>query len=167
LTISIIAAASTNNVIGKDNKLIWRLPADMRFFKNKTLGHHVIMGRKTYESMMKPLPDRINIVISTDENYTAEGCIVVHSLKDALLKAIGNSETFIIGGAEIYRQAMALATRIYLTRIHSTFDGDAFFPDIDETRWLLTERKDFEADEKNPYSYSFLTYDLRSGFVNS
>jgi len=163
VVISSIVAVSQNNVIGKDNTLIWHLPADMNYFKNKTAGHCVITGRKNYESIpekYRPLPNRTNIVITRQKNYDAPGAIVVESLEAALKKAVdtGDEEIFIIGGGEIFKQSMHLADKLYVTKIHHTFDGDTYFPEIDSKFWKETKRVDCLADEKNKYDYSFLEY---------
>ena len=162
MRVSLIVAVSENGVIGKDNDLIWHLPNDMKFFKETTQGHHVIMGRKNFESIphkFRPLPNRTNIIISRQSDYVAEDCIVVNSLEDSLKIAQknGDVEPFIIGGGQIYKLALEnnLINRIYLTRIHHSFEGDTFFPNLSED-WKITERKDFVADEKNRYNYSFL-----------
>ena len=158
MIVSLVAAASDNNVIGKNNTLPWRLPADMKFFKNLTMGHTVIMGRKTFESMGKPLPGRKNVVITRNKEFKAEGCSIVSSIEDALNRCASENEVFIIGGAEIYRQSIKMADKIYLTRVHGYFDGDAFFPDIPADGWDETAHTDFAADEKNSYPYSFLIF---------
>ena len=159
---SFVVAVSSNNAIGKDNKLPWHLPADLKFFKSLTTGHHIIMGRKTFESFGKPLPNRTSVVITRQKNYNPEGCVVVHSLEEALKVAFDEKEAFIIGGAEIFKVAMPIADRIYLTRIKEIFEGDTFFPELDEEQWLLKEKQDFESDEKNKYAYSFCIYERRS-----
>jgi dihydrofolate reductase len=153
MLISLIVAAAENNVIGKDNQLIWRLPADMAFFKQKTTGHTIIMGRKTHESMGRPLPNRTNIIISRNKEFTAPGCQVVSSLEEALQKAaaIAEEEAYIIGGAEIYRQALKMADKIYLTRVHASFEGDTFFPEITPDEWTMLSRTDHAPDAKNIY----------------
>jgi dihydrofolate reductase len=159
MTISIIAAIAENNVIGKDNKLIWHLPADLKHFKELTSGHHIIMGRKTWESIgKKPLPDRTSIVITRDKNYKAEGCILVHSLDEALAAAKEQEEVFVIGGAEIYKQAMDKADKLYITRVHHKFDGDTFFPEIGK-EWFEAINNDFEKDSKNKYDFSLCEYE--------
>lgn len=161
---SIIVAVSENNVIGRDNKLIWKLPNDMKFFKEKTSGHCIITGRKNYESIpekFRPLPNRSNIVITRQKNYEAPGAIIFDSIDKALLevrKSI-DSEIFIIGGGEIYKQSMHLVDRLYVTKIHHPFDGDVFFPEIDSKIWKETARIDHKADELNKYNYSFLEYE--------
>jgi dihydrofolate reductase len=159
MTISIIAAIDENNVLGKDNKLIWHLPADLQHFKELTSGHHIIMGRKTWESIgKKPLPNRTSIVITRDKNYKAEGCMLVHSLDEALAAVKNDEEVFVIGGAEIYKQAMEKATKMYITRVHHAFQGDTFFPEIGK-EWFEAIYNDFEKDEKNKYDFSLCEYE--------
>ena len=151
-----------NRVIGVNNTLPWRLPADLRYFRQLTTGHHVIMGRRNYESIGKPLPDRTNIVITRNPAYQAPGCEVKHSLVDALHGIQDDPEVFVIGGAEIYRQAMADADRMYLTLVHADISGDTYFPEFDPQEWDEISRTQHEADEKNPYAYSFLIYDRKN-----
>jgi dihydrofolate reductase len=159
MIISIIAAIGENNVLGKDNKLIWNMPADMQHFKNMTTGHHIIMGRKTWESMgKKPLPNRTSIVITRDKKYKAEGCILVHSLEEALKAVTNDEEVFIIGGAEVYKEAMGKADKLYITRIHHKFEGDVFFPVIGK-EWFEAINNDFEKDAKNKYDFSLCEYE--------
>jgi dihydrofolate reductase len=156
--IAIVVAAAENNVIGKDNGLIWHLPADLRHFRQITMGHPILMGRKTYESIGKPLPGRTSIIITTQKGYEAEGCIVTHSLQEALEQARQQDEAiYIIGGAEIYKQALPLTDTIYLTRLHHAFEGDVYFPELKEQDWETVEQEHHEPDEKNKYPYSFLT----------
>jgi len=162
--ISIIVAASENNAIGKDNQLLWNLPNDLKFFKNTTWGLPVIMGRKSFESVGKPLPGRINIVITRQSDWTAEGVIVVKDLDDALQKAAETNckEIFIIGGGEIYKQSMEITDRIYLTRVHAVInDADAFFPAIDDNKWALKSNEDFDFDAKHAYAYSFQIWEKK------
>ena len=159
--LSIIVAVSENNVIGKDNDLIWHLPRDLKHFKDTTTGHYIIMGRKTFESNGRPLPNRTNVIITRDKNYTAEGCIVVHSLEEAIKRAENDSEPFIIGGGKIYEQALPLVDRIYLTQIHHSFEGDTYFPELDMNEWVVTDKRDFEPDEKNRYPFSILVLDRK------
>ncbi|NVO08726.1 MAG: dihydrofolate reductase [Bacteroidales bacterium] len=135
MTISIIVAVAENQIIGYNNQLLWHIKEDLQRFKSLTLGHHIIMGRKTYDSIGRPLPGRTNVVITRDKNYQADGCIVVNSLEDALNIASQDSEVFIIGGGDIYRQTLSLADRIYFTRIHASFSGDTFFPELDLKEW--------------------------------
>ena len=160
MTTSIIVATAKIHAIGKDNKLLWYLPNDLKHFKDVTTGHTVIMGRKTYESVGKPLPKRRNIVV-TQQSITIEGCEVAGSIEDALELCAGEDEVFIVGGAQIYRQAIPLTDRIYLTVIDQDFDGDTFFPELDPQEWKETERENFEPDEKNKYRYSFITLERR------
>ena len=156
--IALVVAMAENRVIGKENKLIWHLPADLKFFKNLTTGHPIIMGRKTFESIGKALPNRTNIVITRQTDFEAEGVLIAHSLSEALMMAQQmDSDIFIIGGAEIYKQAMFLADTIYLTEVHHTFDGDTFFPEIDSVLWEETSREEYTSDEKNSYNYAFVT----------
>ena len=158
--ISIVAAVSQNGVIGKDGKIPWKLPADLAYFKNLTMGHAIVMGRKTYDSIGKALPGRTNIVITRQKHFSAADCIVAHSLKDALLKAEGK-EIFIIGGGEIYREAMPLADKLYLTLVEQDFEGDAFFPPLDTAVWKFGSRTKGITDEKNQYPYSFLVVERK------
>ena len=161
--ISLIVAASTNNAIGKNNQLLWHLPNDLKFFKNTTWGMPVIMGRKTFEAVNKPLPGRFNIVITRQTDWKAAGTISATDLNDALQKATETNcnEIFVIGGGEIYKQAMELADTIYLTRVHANIDGDTFFPVIDETKWHLVTNQDFGVDEKHAFAYSFQTWERK------
>lgn len=150
-----IVAASTNNVIGVRNKLPWNIPEDLKFFKDKTQGHTVIMGRKTFESLGKPLPQRINIVVSRSQNF--DGVVMVSTVDEAIIRAQkekGPDEIFIIGGGEIYRQSLNKVQKIYLTRIHKDYEGDAFYPEVPKNRFYLTEKIDHKGDP----AFSFLTY---------
>jgi dihydrofolate reductase len=158
--ISLVVAASANNAIGKDNQLLWHLPKDLKFFKNTTWGMVVVMGRKTFESVNKPLPGRVNIVITSKPDWMAVGVWVAKDLDDAIAQAKTTNckEIFIIGGGEIYKQTMPVADKIYMTRVHTTIDGDTFFPTIDEAEWQLKENTDFKADEKHAYDFSFQTW---------
>lgn len=160
MTISIVVAISENKAIGKNNQLLWYLPADLKHFKSITTGHSVIMGRKTYESIGKPLPNRRNIIV-TRQDITIAGCEVVKSIEGALALCAGEDEAFIVGGAEIYKQALHLTDRIYLTIVHQKFDADSFFPEINDDEWLETGREDHEPDEKNKLPYSFITLNRR------
>jgi dihydrofolate reductase len=163
MTISFLLAASENNVIGKDNKLPWHLPNDLKFFKNTTWGMPVIMGRKTFESFGKPLSGRRNIVITRNKDWKAEGVEIAGSIDEAveLAKQSDVKEIFIIGGGEIFKTYFPKADRIYLTRIHHSFDGDAFFPAIDEKEWQLVKEVKCPADEKNAYPHTFQTWQRR------
>ena len=162
MKISIIVAKAKNGVIGKDNQLIWRLSADLQLFKSHTTGHHIIMGRKTYESVGKPLPNRTSIVITNNQDFKVpEGHIVAHSLEEAIQLCIGKKldNVFIIGGAEIYKQALPIADELMVTEVNAMPDGDVFFPEIDKTIWKETSRENFKADENNKYDYSFVTFE--------
>ena len=157
--ITIIVAASENDVIGNNNKLIWHLSKDLIRFKNLTKGHHVIMGRKTFESMPKALPNRTNVVITRNKNYTAENITVVDSLENALKVCKDDPQPFIIGGGEIYRIALTYAKRIELTRVYHNFEGDTTFPQIDKNLWKEVKNiKMFDIENHN-YNFSFITYD--------
>jgi dihydrofolate reductase len=157
--ITLIVAAGENDAIGKDNQLIWHLSDDLKRFKELTNGHHIIMGRKTFESFPKPLPNRTHIVISRQANYQVpSGVIVVNNLEDAFDAAKSDKQPFVIGGGEIYKQAMAFADKIELTRVHENFDADTFFPKIDTTIWKETNNTYHAKDEKHLYDFSFLTY---------
>lgn len=157
MILSIVVAASTNNVIGKDNGLLWHLPNDMKFFKNTTWGMPVIMGRKTFESLGKPLTGRTNIVITRQKEFLGEGIKIVSNIEEAMRVASDADarEAFIIGGGEIYKQTLPLVHRIYLTRVHAILEGDTFFPAFDENNWQLLSQLDFNADEKHLYDYCF------------
>jgi dihydrofolate reductase len=156
MTVSIVVAISENHAIGKDNKLLWHLPKDLKHFKEITTGGTVIMGRKTYDSVGRPLPNRRNIVI-TRQQIEIPGCEVVNSIEAALALCRDTDEVFIVGGAEIYKLAMHLTDRIYLTIVHENFDADTYFPEIKSDIWKETERTDHEPDDKNPLPYSFIT----------
>lgn len=156
MKISIIVAVDENWVIGKRGGLPWRLPADLKHFKTLTVGHTVIMGRRTYDSIGRPLPDRINIVLSASKNLSIPGCIMAKSIKEAIDFSPEDREVFIIGGAEIYNQFLPFVQRVYLTRIHYKFDGDIFFPKLDLSEWREIQREDFKSDDKNLYDYSFV-----------
>ncbi len=158
--LTLIAAIGKNNALGKNNQLIWHLPADLQRFKKVTTGHHIIMGRKTFESLGKPLPNRTTIIISRDKNYHADGCIIVNSLADAIQAASSDENPFILGGAEIYKQSMDIVDVLDLTFVHHTFDADVFFPEIDKSIWKEVFREDFSKDEKNKYDFSFVKYEL-------
>lgn len=153
-----IAAAAENNALGKNNELVWHLPNDFKRFKSLTTGHHIIMGRKTFESFPKPLPNRVHIVISRQENYQPEGCIVVDSIEKALAACPENDDSYIIGGGEIYNLALPFTDIIELTKVHHTFEADAFFPKINKSEWLLVESEENYKDEKHLYDYTYETY---------
>lgn len=158
--ITIIAAIAENNALGKDNDLIWHLPADLKRFKKVTSGHHIVMGRNTFESIGKPLPNRTTVIITRNNKYQQEGCKIVHAIKDALEIAKDDSEVYLIGGAQIYKQALEenLVDRLDITRVHQYFEADVFFPKIDLKIWKEIFREDFKADERNKYDYSFVSY---------
>ena len=158
-TVTLIAAASENNIIGKDNKLIWRLSDDLKHFKELTKGHFVIMGRKTFESMPKALPNRTNVIITRKTDYKAENAIVVNSLEKALKVAENDNQPFVIGGGEIYKLSMEIADRIELTRVHTSIEGDTSFPEIDLEKWQEVKNEKRLKNEKNEYDFSFLRYD--------
>lgn len=158
--VSIIAAISDNNVIGKDNKLIWHLPEDLKRFKELTTGHTIIMGRKTFESLGKVLPNRKHIVLTRDENYHVdnENVIIIHDIENLEQYIDKEAENFVIGGAIIYRQLMPKADKMYITKIHEKFEGDSYFPIINEKEWNITEKIQGIQNEQNPYDYEFLTF---------
>ncbi|NHN28064.1 dihydrofolate reductase [Flavobacterium jejuense] len=157
--LTIIAAASENNALGKDNDLVWHLPDDFKRFKLLTSGHYIIMGRKTFESFPKPLPNRTHIIITRQKNYTVpENCIVVSDLNKAISICPENEENFIIGGGQIYKQSIEIADKIELTRVHTSIDADTFFPEFDTNNWKLTEKQHHPKDEKHIYDFTYLTY---------
>lgn len=139
--LSLIAAMARNRAIGIDNKLPWRLPEDLKHFKTLTLGHHILMGRKTWESLPGKLPGRTSVVITRSRDLQVPDCIVAHSIEEAIAACSGDEEVFFIGGAELYRQALDIADRLYLTEIHQDFEGDAWFPEFDPAQWQESERK--------------------------
>ena len=157
--LTVIVAVSENQVIGKDNDLVWDLRIDMKRFKALTSGHHIIMGRKTFESFPKPLPNRTHIVITRKDNYDVpNGVIVVNSLEKAIDMAIDDDQPFIIGGGEIYKQALPYASIIELTRVHGNFEGDTYFPEIDLNQWKEIKRERISKDENHACDFSFITY---------
>lgn len=158
-TITLIWAQGENGVIGRDNALPWRIPADMAYFKRETIGKTVVMGRKTWESFgSKPLKDRKNIVLTRDASYTADGAEIVHSIEEALSVADGE-EVMIIGGSEIYALSLPIADRLRVTRVRESFEGDAVFPTVDWSSWLLVSSQEGIRDEKNAYRYEFEVYE--------
>ena len=163
MIISQIVAVAKGGVIGDGEKMLWRLPADFRYFKEKTMGHHMLMGRKTYETLGKALPGRTSVVVTRQHGYTAEGCIVVDSIEKGveLAEKAGETELFVIGGGEIYRLMMDKTDIIYLTFIELEVEGSVVFPLPDEREWEEVRRIDFPADEKNPYNYSFTEWHKR------
>jgi dihydrofolate reductase len=156
--ITLIAAVAENNALGKDNQLLWHLPDDFKRFKNITSGHHIIMGRKTFESFPKPLPNRIHVIITRQKDYQPEGCLIVDSLAKAISVCPKDEELFIIGGGEIYKQSIEIADKLDITRVHHTFDADTFFPEIDLTKWELTSEEYHPKDEKHRFDFTFETY---------
>ena len=156
--ITIIAAAGSNNELGKDNDLVWHLPKDFKRFKKLTTGHHIIMGRKTFQSFPKPLPNRVHIVITRNTDYHPEGAIIVHSMTEALEIAKNDSQIFIIGGGEIYKLGMKIADKIELTRVNSSFEADTFFPEIPSDDWKLSSEEFHLKDEKHKFDFSYQTF---------
>lgn len=165
MRVALIWAMSENRVIGRNNKLPWHLPNDLKYFKRITTGKPVIMGRKTYDSIGRPLPNRVNIVVTRDETFTQPGIKVVHSLPSAIELAeaecliAGGDEVIVMGGAEIYRLALPFAQRLYVTEVHATIEGDAYFPEVDWTLFREAARESFYADGPNPYDYSFCLFE--------
>ena len=159
MRISLICAASQNGVIGIENRLPWKLPADLKRFKALTMNHPVIMGRKTFESIGKPLPGRTNIVVSKQKGFQTCGALVAGSLEEALRLCENAEEAFVIGGASLYQQALPMVDKIYLTRIHQDFEGDSYFPELDKSAWRETSHEDFQPEKENKYPYSFLTFE--------
>ena len=162
--ITIIAAIAKNNALGKNNDLIWHLPADLKRFKKITSGHFILMGRNTFESIGKPLPNRTTIIITRNKEYYKDGCLIAHSLEEAIELASSEEQLFIIGGAQIYKETLAkgLADQLDITLVHQEFEADAFFPEIDKEIWKEVAREDFVADEKNDFHYSFVSYKKKS-----
>ncbi|MBC5863739.1 dihydrofolate reductase [Flavobacterium turcicum] len=157
--IIMIAAVAENNALGKNNDLLWHLPHDFKRFKAITTGHHIIMGRKTFESFPKPLPNRTHVIITRQKDYKATDCIVVSSLEEALCVCPINEDVFIIGGGEIYNLALPIADKLDLTKVHHTFEADAYFPEIDPKQWKLKNSEHHSKDEKHQYDYSFESYE--------
>lgn len=156
--ITMIAAAGINNELGKDGDLVWHLPDDFKRFKSLTTGHHIIMGRKTFESFPKPLPNRTHIILTRDKNYKTQGGIVVHDMETALATASRDENPFIIGGGEIYNLGLAVADEIELTRVHGNFEVDTYFPEIDERKWKIKTSLHHPADDKHKYSFDYETW---------
>ncbi len=163
MILSLLVAADEQNVIGKDNQLPWHLPNDLKYFKNLTWGLPVVMGRKTFESIGKPLPGRKNIVITRNKDYRADGVEVVHEIENAIAVArkAGAREVFVIGGAEIFTSVLDKTDRIYLTRIHHRFEGDVYFPPVDEEAWQLVKQHRNQPDEKNKYAHTFQVWERK------
>ncbi|PQJ71840.1 dihydrofolate reductase [Polaribacter butkevichii] len=162
--VTIIAAIAKDNALGKDNDLIWHLPADLKRFKKVTSGHHILMGRNTFESIGKPLPNRTTIIITRNKNYFKEGCLIAHSLEEAIALVENDDAIYIIGGAQIYKEAIKkdLVDQLDITKVHHHFEADVFFPEIDLNIWKETNREDFKADEKNKFDYSFLSFQKKA-----
>ncbi|WP_165732159.1 dihydrofolate reductase [Polaribacter sp. 20A6] len=162
--ITIIAAIAKNNALGKDNDLIWHLPADLKRFKKVTTGHHILMGRNTFESIGKPLPNRTTIIITRNKNYFKEGCLIANSIEEAIEMVENKDDVFIIGGAQIYKESIEkdLVDRLDITQVHHEFEADVFFPEIDLKTWKETAREDLEADEKNKFDFSFVRYSKKT-----
>ena len=158
MTVSLVVAHAENRTIGRGGELPWHLPADLQFFKRLTTNHTIVMGRKTYESIGRPLPNRRSIVISRDPRFCSNGVDIAHSLEDALAMAAADDDVFIIGGAEVFEQGMILADRIYLTKIHAQIEGDVQFPPIDEREWTVVSREHHAADDRHAYAFTFITY---------
>jgi dihydrofolate reductase len=156
MKLSIIVAMDRNRVIGKNDTLPWRISEDLKYFKRVTMGKPIVMGRKTHESIGRPLPGRENIILTRDQNYQTEGCTVLHSVEEILEHCNDINEVMITGGSEIYKQTFEKVTRLYLTEVHAEVDGDTYFPEFDRDEWEEISREDFEADEKNEFDYSFV-----------
>ena len=163
MVISHLVAASENNVIGNHNQIPWNLPNDLKFFKNKSWGMQVIMGRNTYESLDKPLPGRINVVITTNKYWKRDDVTVAHTIDEAIKKACESdcNELFIIGGGEIFKQSMNIVNRIYLTRVHTTIEGNVFYPALDESKWKLISEDPHPADDKHKFAYTFQLWERK------
>lgn len=160
--ISLIVAIAEDNAIGKNNQLLCHVPGDLKRFKELTTGHTIVMGRLTYESLPnRPLPNRVNIVMSSNKDIELEGCLVAHSIEEALGKCPFNDESFVIGGATIYRQFLPFVNKLYITSIHNRFEADSFFPEIDLEQWKETLRQDFPVSDKNNFGFSFINYERK------
>lgn len=156
--IILIAAVAENNALGKDNQLVWHLPNDFKRFKTLTSGHYILMGRKTFESFPKPLPNRTHIIITRQKNYSYEGCLVASSIEKALEMAPKDEDIYVIGGGEIYKQSIDIADKIEITKVHSTFEADTYFPEIDANKWELVFEEHHKKDEKHNFDFTFQTY---------
>ena len=156
--ITMIAAVGENNELGKDNDLVWHLPNDFKRFKELTTGHHIIMGRKTFESFPKPLPNRTHVVITRDKSYLNEGAVIVHSMEEAISKTSIDEQPFIIGGGEIYKIGLTFADRIELTRVHDSFEADTYFPDISLNKWELINEVFHPKDDRHKYAFTYQTW---------
>lgn len=163
MKIAIIVAMDQQSLIGKNNDLPWKLSADLQYFRRVTMGKPIIMGRNTHESIGRPLPGRLNIIVTKNDQYVAEGCMVVHSVEDAITACGDAEEAMIMGGASLYKQFLPLADRLYLTQVHANLeDGDTWFPEWHKSEWLELNREDHPADDKNEYPFSFIIYDRKS-----
>jgi len=163
MPVCLVVAVAENGVIGLDGRLPWHLPADLKHFRRVTMGHPILMGRKTHESIGRPLPGRDNLILSRDPAYRAEGCRVVSSMDMALRATASDSALMVVGGEALYRLALPLAQRIYLTRVHGVFQGTVRFPVLQESDWNEIRRENHRADERNPYDYSFIWLERQSG----
>ncbi|NVB43104.1 dihydrofolate reductase [Pseudenhygromyxa sp. WMMC2535] len=164
MRVALIAAVSENGVIGRDQDLPWHLPDEFRHFKRTTQGHHVIMGRRTWESQGKPLPKRVNLVVTSRPDFQAPGAQIVRSLAEglALAREAGDDEAFVIGGTRLYAEALALADRLYLTRVHAEVEGDAHFPAFDRSAWTEVERREHPADERHAHAFTIMVLERRA-----
>jgi len=161
MRISIIAAMAANRTIGLENRLPWHLPDDLKRFKALTMNHHIVMGRKTYDSIGKPLPGRDTVIVTRNMDYAVPGCVAVNSLDAALTVSFSDAEVFFVGGADLYRQVLPIANRIYLTEIRRVFDGDAFFPEFDMRQWSETSREQHRTEGDNGFEYHYVIYDRK------
>jgi dihydrofolate reductase len=160
--ISFLVAMDQERTIGKDNDLPWRLPADLAYFKRITMGHPIVMGRKTHESIGRVLPGRENIIMTRDKDYTSQGCTVIHSIEELLhVDKTKDEEIFVIGGAQIFKEAFRIVDRLYITLIADVFEGDTFFPEFDKSEWEIVSKEKGVKDEKNPYDYDYLVYERK------
>lgn len=162
MLLSIIVAMDKNRVIGKDNDLPWRLSADLQHFKKITMGKPIVMGRKTYDSIGRPLPGRENIILTRDSSFKAEGCTIMHSLDEIFEYCEDQEEIMIMGGATLYEVTLKLANKLYITEVHAEVEGDTWFPEIDFNNWTETSREDYKADEKNDFNFSFVQFERKS-----
>ena len=162
MIISLIVAMDENRTIGYKNKLPWNLPSELKYFREATKGKPVIMGRKTYESIGRPMPERLNIIITRHKNYKADNCIVVNNSEEAVKAAKGSNEIMVIGGAEIYKLFLPIANRLYLTKVHGIFKGDTYFPEFNESEWTKVKEKFFEKDNGNKYSYTIMVLERKN-----
>ena len=161
-SLSIIVAMAKNRTIGINNTLPWRIPADLQYFKKLTMGHHMIMGRKTYESIGKPLPGRTTVVVSRDVNLKIDGCVVAHSLQEAVAKCASDPQVFVVGGADIYKQALPLADTLHITEIQQDVTGDAWFPEFNPSEWSEVSRESHQQEAPQPLGYHFVEYRRKS-----